>query len=280
MAEDQEHPIYETLQVRHEAAVCRIVINRPQSLNALNARVLEELEQVLFGHGPGSMDTDETRVVVLEGAGDRAFVAGADIAEMRNMSSAQARDFARMGQMLTKALEMLTQVTIAKVQGFALGGGCELAMACDLVIAAKNAKFGQPEVNLGIIPGFGGTQRLVRRVGMHAAMDILLCGRGRTISGTEAHQLGLASRVVDDDKLEEEVGKAVRAILGAGPRAIAETKRLARDAYNMSLDAGLNAEANAFAACFEGEEALEGTAAFLEKRTPAFADKFSARPFV
>lgn len=259
---------FETLLVSIEGPVCRITINRPLALNALNGTVLSEIERVLFS----TMDPEETRVVILEGAGDRAFVAGADISGMQGMNAAQARDFARHGQMLTKALETLTQVTIAKVQGFALGGGCELAMACDIIIAGKSAKFGQPEVNLGIIPGFGGTQRLVRRVGMHVAMDLLLCGRGRTLSGTEAHQLGLVSRVVEDDKLEEEVKKVVRAILSAGPRAIAETKRLARDAYHMTLDAGLNAEANAFAACFADDEAAEGISAFLEKRNPTFSE--------
>jgi enoyl-CoA hydratase len=267
MANDSaDAPKFETILARFDGPVCRITINRPGQLNALNQQVLEEIETVLFRE----MDP-ETRVVVLEGAGDKAFVAGADIAAMKDMGPAEARQFARHGQMLTKALETLSQATIAKVQGFALGGGCELAMACDIVVAGKSAKFGQPEVNLGIIPGFGGTQRLVRRVGLHAAMDLLLCGRGRTLSGTEAHQLGLASRVAEDDKLEEEVGKVVRALLNAGPQAVAETKRLARDAYAMTLDAGLNAEANAFAACFSDTEARDGLAAFLEKRKPEFA---------
>jgi enoyl-CoA hydratase len=260
-------PKFETLEVRLEGPVCRIKINRPDALNALNAKVLEEMETVLFG----TMDPIETRVVVIEGAGPKAFVAGADIAAMRDMNPREAREFARHGQMVTKALETLTQVTIAKVQGFALGGGCELAMACDIVIAGKSAKFGQPEVNLGLIPGFGGTQRLVRRVGVHVAMDMLLCGRSRSLSGQEAYQLGLASRCVDDEKLEEEVGKVIRGILGAGPHAIAEAKRLAREAYSMSLDAGLNAEANAFASCFAGDEAQEGLGAFLDKRSPAFS---------
>lgn len=260
-------PEYATLQVAYEEPVCRITIHRPEQLNALSAQVLEEIESVLFG----GMDPVATRVVVLEGSGQKAFVAGADIAGMQGLNAAEARDFARHGQMLTKALETLTQVTVAKVQGFALGGGCELAMACDIVVAGRSAKFGQPEVNLGIIPGFGGTQRLVRRVGLHVALDMLLTGRGRTLSGTEAHQLGLVSRVVEDDKLEDEVQKVIRGLLGAGPQAIAETKRLAREAYNMSLDAGLNAEANAFAACFSGEEAQEGIQAFLEKRNPTFS---------
>lgn len=258
---------YKNLLVKFDGPVCRITINRPKALNALNAEVLEEIESVIFG----GMDPINTRVIVLEGSGDRAFVAGADITAMQEMSPSDAREFARHGQMLTKAFETLTQVTIAKVKGFALGGGCELAMACDLVIAGKSARFGQPEVNLGIIPGFGGTQRLVRRVGMHVAMDMLLCGKARSLTGEEAFQVGLASRVVEDDKLEEEVEKVIRGILNAGPHAVAETKRLARDAYAMSLDAGLNAEANAFAACFSDAEAQEGIAAFIEKRAPTFS---------
>ena len=261
----EQHP-YETIQVTTDGAVCRIRINRPQQLNALNETVLDELHSALV-----AADPETVRVIVLEGAGDRAFVAGADIAGMQGMSPGQARDFARAGQMVTKLLETMPQVIVAKVQGFALGGGCELAMACDIVVAAKSAKFGQPEVNLGIIPGFGGTQRLIRRVGTPVAMDLLLTGRARTLGGEEAQRLGLVSRVVEDDKLEDEVQKVIRGVLGAGPKAVAETKRLAREAYGMTLDAGLNAEANAFAACFADEEAQDGIAAFLEKRAPGFA---------
>lgn len=259
---------FETLDMRMDGAVCRIRLTREKQLNALSTKVFEELQTVLFS----VMDPTATRVVVIEGSGEKAFVAGADIAEMQKMSPVDAREFARFGQMITKALESLNQVTIAKVQGFALGGGCELAMACDIIVAAKSAKFGQPEVNLGLIPGFGGTQRLVRRVGLPVALDMLLSGRARSLSGTEAYQLGLVSRVVDDERLEEEVGKVIRGILNGGPRAIAETKRLAREAYNMSLDAGLNAEASAFGACFADNESEEGIAAFLDKRSPSFSD--------
>ncbi len=258
---------FSTLIVEQKGPVCRVTINRPDQLNALNPQVFDELEQLLYG---GNLTVGETRVLVLEGAGQRAFVAGADIAAMQSFSPEEARAFARTGQMVTKALESSPIVTVAKVQGYALGGGCELAMACDIVIASRSAKFGQPEVNLGLIPGFGGTQRLVRRVGMHVAMDMLLCGRGRTLSGTEAHQLGLASRVVDDDKLEAEVTKVVQSILAAGPMAVADCKRLVREAYSMSLDAGLNAEATSFAHAFAGDEAAEGITAFLEKRNASF----------
>ena len=258
---------FQSLIVNCDGPVCRITINRPAQLNALNLDVLTELETALFR----TMDPATTRVVVIEGAGGKAFVAGADIAAMEGLSTTEARDFSRQGQLVTKALESLPQVTIAKVQGFALGGGCELAMACDLVIAGKSAKFGQPEVNLGLVPGFGGTQRLVRRVGLHVGLDMLLTGRARTLSGSEAHQLGLASRVVEDDALEAEVQKVIRGVLGAGPKAVAEAKRLAREAYGMSLDAGLAAEASTFATCFGDEEASEGIAAFLAKRNPEFA---------
>lgn len=257
------------LDVRFDGAVCRLTLNRPKALNALNADLLQALEEVLLSQELS--DPEKYRAVVIEGAGDRAFVAGADIAAMQSMGPAEARDLSRLGQRVTRLLETMPQVTIAKVQGFALGGGCELVMACDIVVAAKSAKFGQPEVNLGLVPGFGGTQRLVRRVGLHAALDLLLCGRARTLSGVEAQALGLASRVVDDDKLEDEVQKVLRGVLNAAPQAVAETKRLARDAYNMSLEAGLSAEAAVFGALFDGAEAQEGIQAFLEKKNPAWS---------
>jgi len=258
-------PPYKTLIVTEDHGVCRVQINRPAQLNALNQDVLSELADIVM-----SLNPTETRALVIEGSKPKAFVAGADIAAMQELTPGEARDFARHGQMVTKALETSPFVTIAKVQGFALGGGCELAMACDLIIAGESARFGQPEVNLGLTAAFGGTQRLVRRVGLPVALDLLLCGKARTLSGQEAWQLGLVSRVVPDDKLEEEVQKVLRGILSAGPSAVAETKRLTRDAYNMSLDAGLSAEAHAFAACFAGDEAQEGIGAFLEKRSPGF----------
>ena len=258
---------FETIEAKLDGPVCRIKINRPKQLNALNSTVFAELEQVIFE----MVDPVNTRVIVIEGAGDRAFAAGADIAAMQEMTPVEAREFSRHGQMVTKALETLPQVTIAKVRGYALGGGLELAMACDIIVAGQSARLGQPEVNLGIIPGFGGTQRLVHRVGLPVALDLLLSGRARSLTGAEAFQLGLVSRVVEDDKLDAELDKVVRGILGASPRAIAEVKRLTRDAYTMSLDAGLNAEANAFAACFAENEAQDGIAAFLEKRNPNFA---------
>ncbi len=259
---------FNSIIVKKDGAVIRVTINRPKQLNALNSSVLTELHQVL-----AEVVEEQTRVLVLEGAGDRAFVAGADIEEMSGLSPAEAREFSRLGQSVMTLMETLPIVVVAKVHGYALGGGCELAMACDLIICDHSAKFGQPEVNLGLVPGFGGTQRLVRRVGQHAALDMLLCGRGRTVSGIEAHQIGIASRVVEDDKLEAEVQKVLAALLGAGPEAISETKRLVRTALETPLGSGLNAESLAFGNAFASDEGVEGMTAFIEKRQPSFSQR-------
>lgn len=249
----------------------RIVINRPNSLNALNSRVLKELEWCL-----SKIASDlSVRVVTLEGAGEKAFVAGADIAEMRKMAPADAAQFARLGQRVTTLMESMPQLVIAKVRGFALGGGCELAMACDIIIASGNAKFGQPEVNLGLIPGFGGTQRLVRRVGLPVALDLICSGRSRMLTATEALNAGLVSRVSEPEKLDSDVQSLVDGVLAAGPAAVRAAKRLVRDACRMELGAGLSAEADAFGQCWAGPEAAEGTIAFLEKRAPAWLDGHS-----
>jgi enoyl-CoA hydratase len=247
-------------------AVRRIVINRPAALNALNSRVLSELKACLEG-----IATDPSiRVVTIEGAGEKAFIAGADIAEMRELDSPGAAKFARLGQQVTTILESMPQLVIAKVRGFALGGGCELAMACDIIIAANNAKFGQPEVNLGLIPGFGGTQRLVRRVGLPVALDMICSGRARMLGALDALQAGLVSRVTEPEKLDAEVGAVVDGILAAGPESVRTAKRLVRDASRMDLSAGMAAEADAFRQCWSGAEAREGMSAFLEKRSPVF----------
>lgn len=257
---------YSCLKVETRGSRLTITINRPDALNALNETVLEEIESALLE----DFDANTHRVVIIEGAGEKAFVAGADIAEMKEMNSEDAHQFAELGQSIGRIIGTLPAVVIAKVRGFALGGGCELAMSCDLVVAAKSAKFGQPEVNLGLIAGFGGTQRLVSRVGIHVALDMLLTGRGRILNADEAHMVGLTSRVVDDDKLDAEIDKIVDALNKTGPMAVTETKRLVRDAQHMSLDAGLAAEASAFALCFSRDESKEGIDAFLAKRNPKF----------
>jgi len=248
-----------------EGPVAKITINRPNSLNALNASVIEEMLQAILGE----MDPD-VRVLVIEGSGDKAFIAGADIKDMLEMDPSEALEFARLGQNLLNTLEQIPQIVVAKVQGFALGGGCELAMACDIIIASTKASFGQPEVNLGLVPGFGGTQRLVRRVGLPVAMDLLLSGSGRKLTGQEAYNLGLISRVCSPETLTEEVESVIKSLLKTGPIACREIKRLVREAQEMTLRAGLNSEASTFANCFSGSEYREGINAFLEKRTPNF----------
>jgi enoyl-CoA hydratase len=255
---------FETIQCTVQNHVATITINRPQVLNALSTQVIRELRSCVE-----QIANLNIRAVVVSGAGEKAFVAGADISEMMNFDASSALEFARQGQALTMAIEALKVPTIARVQGFALGGGCELAMACDIIIASKKAKFGQPEVNLGLIPGFGGTQRLVRRVGLSVAMDMLTAGRNLT--GEEAYHLGLVSRVCEPEELDSTVQMVIKGILKAGPVAVAETKRVTRLADSMDLPAGLAAEATAFAAGFGGAEAKEGTKAFVEKRPASFS---------
>ncbi len=257
---------YETIILEKEQAIATITINRPDVLNALNEAVIAELGDALFNE----IDQD-IRAIVIQGAGEKAFVAGADIVALSKMSAEEALAFSKQGQTVFNALEKLPQITIAKVQGFALGGGCELAMACDIIIASKNARFGQPEANLGLIPGFGGTQRLVKKVGLAVALDMLACGKSRSLKGEEALAAGLISRVAEPEELDSEVSKAVKAILSSGPTAVSEVKRLAREALEMPLEAGMSSEASSFANCFSREESEEGIKAFLEKRSASFS---------
>jgi enoyl-CoA hydratase len=250
------------VEIRENSIFC--TINRPKVLNALNRQVL--LEMTEFVEGVAAMP--ELRVVVLQGAGDKAFVAGADIAQMSDMDARAATEFSALGQELTEKIENLPQLTIAKVQGFALGGGCELAMAADIIVASTRARFGQPEVNLGLIAGFGGTQRLTDRVGLALAIDIL-CG-GRQLKGAEAAAHGLVARVVEPELLDETVAKIIENTNKTGPHAITVSKSLARASCSKELHQGLQLERSAFGALFEREESREGLNAFLDKRSPAF----------
>lgn len=260
------------IKVRVENKVMTITVFREKQLNSLNQAVMEGILDTLDLHlqNKRADGQDDIRVIVLEGAGHRAFAAGADIAEMASFSPLEARQFSNLGQMVTKTLESLPQIVIAKVRGYALGGGLELALGCDLIVASQSAKFGMPEVNLGLIPGFGGTQRLVKRVGLPVALDMILSGKSRTLNAHEAWNLGLISRVVPDDQLDTEVDQLVRGLLSAGPSAQATAKRLVRKSADLSLDAGLETEANAFGLCFADIEAEEGIRAFLEKAPSPF----------
>lgn len=245
-------------------AVLRITVNRPEKLNALNAATLEALSAA-FEAAAGNPDV---RVAVLTGAGPKAFVAGADIAEMSGLSATQGRDFSLHGQRLMRRIETLSKPVIAMVNGYALGGGLELAMACHLRIAADNAKVGQPEINLGLIPGFGGSQRLLRLAGRAATLE--LCLLGNPIDATRAAQLGILNRVVPAAELEAETLKLATQLANAAPLALRGTLDAVNVGGECGIEEGLQYETAQFGLMFSTEDMREGTSAFLERRKPVF----------
>ena len=251
-------------RLEHEDHVSILTIDRPDKLNALNRAVVAEIasaaDEVRTRRG--------VRCLIVTGAGDKSFVAGADIAEMRDMRLEQAREFARAGHMALDALEALPFPVIAAVNGFALGGGCELALACDFIYASAKAKFGQPEVKLGVIPGFGGTQRLLRRVGNARARELVLTGA--TITADEAQRIGLVNRVCAPEDLLRDARATASTIAQMGPLAVAEAKKVLRDGEDRLLRDANQLEIEGFAGCFETADQKEGMAAFLEKRAGAF----------
>jgi enoyl-CoA hydratase len=237
--------------------------NRPKVLNALDARTIEELAQVV-----AEVEGGAARALVLTGAGDKAFVAGADIGAMSQMTPAAARRFAERAHGVLERLGLLPVPTLAAVNGFALGGGCEVALACDLVYASERARFGQPEVNLGIIPGFGGTQRLARRVGGMRALEMVLTGDH--YDAARAKEMGLVLDVLAAERLLPFVKEQARKIAGKGPLAVAQAKRAVLTGADAPLGVANELERQAFSATFATEDAREGMRAFLEKRAPAF----------
>lgn len=241
-----------------------ITVNRPDKLNALDRQTIGEL-QIAFDQ---ARHDDAVRVVVLAGAGEKAFVAGADIAQFSSLSPMQAVAFAQAGQRMTCSIETLGKPVIARLGGYALGGGLELAMACHLRIASTRARIGQPEINLGLIPGFGGTQRLARLAGRAAALE--LCLLGTPIDAARALQLGVVNRVVEPDALDAEVATIADQLAAAAPQALAGILDTVLAAGNLGIGDGLAYEAKAFGLCFSTADAREGTAAFLERRKPAF----------
>lgn len=255
---------YENLAVADREGVRWITINRPDKLNALNRATLRELDgAVAEAERDGSVFG-----IVLTGAGEKAFVAGADIAELNELGPEAAKEFALAGQAVFARIERSTKPVVAAVNGFALGGGCELAMACHMRVASANAVFGQPEVKLGLIPGFAGTQRLSRLVGKGRALEILLTGRN--VSAEEAATLGLANRVVEQVGLTQAVEGLLGKILRNGPLAVAHCIEAVQYGLDMSFDDGSLLEATLFGLCAASDEMKEGTAAFLEKRKPQF----------
>ncbi|MGN6705534.1 MAG: enoyl-CoA hydratase/isomerase family protein [Rhodanobacter sp.] len=255
---------YRNLELGNRGAVRTIVVNRPDKLNALDRQTLNELT---LAFAQAAQD-DAVRAVVLAGAGEKAFVAGADISEMSGYSSVQAQAFSRAGQRLMTSIERLGKPVIARVQGFALGGGMELAMACHLRVASEKAKFGQPEINLGLIPGFGGTQRLLRLAGRSAALE--LCLTGTTVNAQRAYELGIVNRVVAPEALDETVEALADQLAAAAPLAAAGILDAVLQGGETSLDQGLEFETQGFALVFSTEDMREGTRAFLEKRKAAF----------
>ena len=252
------------IEVVENAGFVRLTISRPKALNALNSDVLVELERVL-----AELETrDDLRAVLITGAGEKSFVAGADIAEMRDKTPEEARDFARQALDTFKRLETLPVPTVALVNGFCLGGGCELALACDWAVASDNAIFGQPEVLLGVIPGFGGTQRLPRRVGPAMAIDLV--ATGRKIDAGEALRIGLVNRVMPQAELEAYVEELTKQLAGNGRQAVRGAKQAVHDGMDQDLDSALALETSLFALCFAGKEQSEGMSAFVEKRKPNF----------
>lgn len=243
-----------------------ITVNRPQALNAMNTEVLGELDQAL----DAMLENDDIGVIILTGSGDRAFIAGADIKSMQSMSQQQALEFGKLGQKLTLKIEKACKPVIAAVNGFALGGGCEISLACHLRIASENAQFAQPEVHLGIIPGWGGTQRLTRVVGKGRALEMI--ATGEMTSAAEALEIGLVNRVVALDQLLERGKKMAAAILKNSPKAVAQAIRCIHVAQDVTLEEGLNFEAEQFSQLFGSDETDEGLTAFVEKRQPKFWD--------
>jgi enoyl-CoA hydratase len=253
----------ENLRIEQSEGILTVTISRPEALNALNLKTLSELIAVL----QQTYEKAENKGIILTGDGEKAFVAGADIKELSALTQEQAFAFAQNGQRLFKLIEDCPKPVIAAINGFALGGGCELAMACHIRIASENAKFGQPEVNLGIIPGYGGTQRLTQLVGRGKALELMLTGD--MISAGEAKTTGLVNHVVPKDDLMTVTGKMMNKILSKGPVAISNIIKSVNAGFNFEM-AGYEAEAENFAACTTTKDFKEGTNAFIEKRQPVF----------
>lgn len=243
-----------------------MTVNRPEALNALNREVLEELELCL----DRASDDENVRALILTGAG-RAFVAGADIEAQSQLDPEGGRQWGRKGSAIFRKLELLEIPTIAAVNGFALGGGCELAMACDIILASSKAKFGQPEVGLGITPGFSGTQRLPRLIGKARAMELILTGE--MIKAEEALRIGLVNRIVEPDQLMETARTLAKKIMDNGPLSVKYAKAAVVRGLQMDMDSAIALENELFAMCFATEDQKEGMSAFLEKRDAKFTGK-------
>ena len=255
---------YTNIIMEIEEGIAFITFNRPKALNALNSALLQELSQAV----DELADNTDVRVLVLTGAGDKAFIAGADIKELATLSALQAKVFARAGHDALDKIAALPIPVIAAVNGYALGGGTEMALVCDFIYASESASFGLPESTLGLIPGFGGTQRLARLIGANQAKELIYTGK--MISATQAHALGLVNQVCAPEELIEAVTKTARLLCKRGRVSLREAKEAVNLGLNTDLATGLKIEQDAFALCVVSEDAKEGTTAFIEKRKPDF----------
>ncbi len=260
-------PTFVSLQLTREHGVATLSLDRPKQLNALDAATLRELARAVreIRRDAG------VRAVVVTGAGEKAFSAGADIPAMAAMSGAEGHAYSRLGHDVLARLEALAVPVVAAVNGVALGGGLELALACDLIVASERARFGQPEINLGLIPGFGGTQRLVRRIGQTRARELIYLGH--MITAEEALRVGLVNRVVPAERLAEEAARLAADLAAKAPIALAEAKRATAVAADADLETGCRYETEAFGVTFATEDRVEGLKAFMDKRAPAWKGK-------
>ncbi|RMD93266.1 MAG: enoyl-CoA hydratase [Calditrichaeota bacterium] len=258
---------FENILFEVKNKIAYLTINRPQVLNALNWKTMQELrtafEQV--------KEDDQAGGIILTGAGEKSFVAGADIKELATKDPVGAKEFSLASQEILHSIEHFPKPVIAAINGYCLGGGCELAMACHMRIASENAKLGQPEVNLGIIPGNGGTQRLPRLVGKGRALELILTGK--MIDAQEAYRIGLVNRVVPQDQLIATAEQILQEIFSKGPVAIKLALEAVTHGLEMPLEEGIQLESNLFGLCFSTEDMKEGTQAFIEKRKPQFKGK-------
>jgi enoyl-CoA hydratase len=258
---------YENVILEYQDKVAIVKFNRPKALNALNSATLDDLkaaiDEIAANNG--------IRVVIVTGEGTKAFIAGADIAEMQPMNPMEALTFSQRGHVAISALEKLGKPVIAAVNGYALGGGFEVALACDIIYASEKAKVGFPEVTLGILPGFGGTQRTAKLIGLAKAKELVFTGK--TISAQEAFDLGIINKVVPDGELMAHVQELAAKICAAGPVGIRLAKECINKSINLDIDTGLDYEAEAFGLCFGTSDQKEGMTAFLEKRAPTYSGK-------
>lgn len=258
---------FNNLLIEKDSGIALVTINRPKALNALNAETLNELSQAFAALG-----TDNSiKVIILTGSGDKAFVAGADISFMRDLNAIEGRKFALLGQRVFSEIENLPKPVIAAINGFTLGGGCELAMSCDIRIASEKGKFGQPEVNLGVIPGFAGTQRLPRLVGKGIAKEMLYTGD--MIGANDAYRIGLVNKVVPSEQLLDSAKELAQKIASKSTVTLRLCKEAVNEGLEMDLAKAIAHEANLFGLCFATEDQKEGMSAFLEKRPAQFKDK-------